>query len=106
MAFLADDELHGRGSGTRDEHLSRPPLYAASRFEALGLEPGGDNGTFLQKSPLPPPAHPACATPNSLPHRGDPPRKETRNAVRILRGATAPTLEVILLSAHLDHLPE
>ena len=96
MAFLADDELHGRGSGTRDEHLAA--LYAASRFEALGLEPGGDNGTFLQKSPLPPQhtqQHPSRI--------GDPPRKETWNAIAILRGATAPN-EVILLTAHLDHL--
>jgi Zn-dependent M28 family amino/carboxypeptidase len=96
MAFLADDELHGRGSGTRDEHLAA--LYAASRFEALGLEPGGDNSTFLQKSPLP--TQHAQQHPS---HVGDLPRKETWNAIAILRGATAPN-EVILLSAHLDHL--
>ncbi|MEO8737457.1 MAG: hypothetical protein ABI380_13075, partial [Edaphobacter sp.] len=53
MAFLADDELHGRGSATRDEHIAA--LFAASQFQSLGLEPGGDNGTFLQKAPLPNP---------------------------------------------------
>src|SRR5215471_16422564 len=51
MNFLADDELHGRGSATRDEHIAA--LFAASQFASLGLEPGGDNGTFLQKSALP-----------------------------------------------------
>src|SRR5271156_1888831 len=51
MNFLASDELQGRGSGTRDEHLAA--LYAASLFASFGLEPGGDDGTFLQKAPLP-----------------------------------------------------
>ena len=45
MNFLADDDLHGRGSATRDEHIAA--LFAASQFQALGLEPGGDNGTFI-----------------------------------------------------------
>jgi hypothetical protein len=99
MNFLADDELHGRGSATRDEHIAA--LFAASQFQALGLEPGGDNSTFLQKSPLP----------NPLPQRlqqrlskfEDTPRKETWNAVGILRGSSTPS-EVILLTAHIDHL--
>ena len=99
MAFLADDELHGRGSGTRDEHLAA--LFAASRFQAIGLEPGGDNGTFLQKSPLPIPLPQSVQ--QQLSHYADTPRKETWNAIAILRGATAPN-EVILLTAHLDHL--
>src|ERR1700721_2130754 len=53
MEFLADDELHGRGSATRDEHIAA--LLAASQFKSLGLEPGGPNRSFLQKSPLPDP---------------------------------------------------
>jgi hypothetical protein len=99
MAFLADDELHGRGSATRDEHIAA--LFAASQFQALGLEPGGDHGSYLQKTPLP----------NPLPDRlqqhlskfEDTPRKETWNAIAILRGTTLFS-EVILLTAHLDHL--
>ncbi|WP_433984920.1 hypothetical protein RBB78_11890 [Tunturiibacter empetritectus] len=51
MNFLADDELHGRGSATRDEHIAA--LFVASQLQSLGLDPGGDNGTFLQKSPSP-----------------------------------------------------
>src|SRR3981189_2444327 len=86
MNFLADDELHGRGSATRDEHIAA--LFAASQFQSLGLEPGGDNGTFLQKSPLPTPL------PQRLQQRlskfEDIPRKETWNAVGILRGSSAP----------------
>ena len=99
MDFLASDELHGRGSATRDEHLAA--LFAAAQFQSLGLEPGGDNGTFLQKATLPNPL------PSRLQQRiskyEDTPRKETWNAIGILRGTTLPN-EVVLLTAHLDHL--
>ena len=99
MAFLADDELHGRGSATRDEHIAA--LFAASQFAALGLEPGGDNGTFLQKTPLPNSLSPGLQ--QRLSRFEDIPRKETWNAVAILRGSVTPN-EVVLLTAHLDHL--
>jgi hypothetical protein len=99
MNFLAGDELHGRGSATRDEHIAA--LFAASQFQALGLEPGGDNGSYIQRSQLP----------NPLPQRlqqrlskfENTPRTETWNAVGVLRGTSASD-EVILLTAHLDHL--
>jgi hypothetical protein len=99
MEFLADDELHGRGSATRDEHIAA--LFAASQFQSLGLEPGGDNNTFLQKSALP-----AVLSPyqqQRLSKFENTPRKETWNAIAILRGTVSPG-EVILLTAHLDHL--
>lgn len=99
MEFLANDELHGRGSATRDEHIAA--LFAVSQFQSLGLEPGGDNGTFLQKSPLPNPLPPRLQ--QRLSKFEDTPRKQTWNAVAILRGSAQPN-EVILLTAHLDHL--
>jgi Peptidase family M28 len=99
MNFLADDELHGRGSATRDEHIAA--LFAASQLQALGLKPGGDNNTFLQKAALPDPL--PARTQQRIARFQDVPRKETWNAIAILRGTTAPN-EVILLTAHLDHL--
>jgi len=99
MYFLADDELHGRGSATRDEHIAA--LFAASQFRALGLEPGGDNGTFLQKTALPDPL--PVRLQKYLSQYEDTPRKETWNAIAILRGTSASS-GVILLTAHLDHL--
>jgi hypothetical protein len=99
MNFLADDELHGRGSATRDEHITA--LFVAAQLQSLGLEAGGENGTFLQKSALPDPL------PERIQQRlskfQDVPRKETWNAIGILRGSISPK-EVILLTAHLDHL--
>ena len=98
LAFLADDDLHGRGSGTRDEHIAA--LFAASQLQALGLEPGGDNHTFIQRSALPSPM--PARLQGRLSNFEDTPRTETWNAVGILRG-TSPD-EAILLTAHLDHL--
>jgi len=100
--FLASDELEGRGSGTRNEHLAA--LFAASLFADFGLTPGGDHGSFLEKAPLPDPL------PQAVQRRlkGFPsiePRKETWNVVGILPGADpAMSQDAILLTAHLDHL--
>lgn len=99
MSFLAADELHGRGSATRDEHLAA--LFAAAKFQAIGLAPGGDNGTFLQKVALPSPL--PAAVQRRLSGFEDTTRTETWNAIGILRGSD-PTGETILLTAHLDHL--
>ena len=105
MDFLADDELHGRGSGTRDEHLAAN--FAASQMEALGLEPGGDtlNGkpTYIQRAPLQQPPTPRQVA--RMARFEDTPRTETWNAIAILRGSD-PVLksQVVLLTAHLDHL--
>ncbi len=50
MTFLADDLLEGRETGTRGEALSA--LYISTQFEALGLEPAGNNGSYLQTFPV------------------------------------------------------
>ena len=50
MAFLADDLLEGRGTGTRGQELAA--RYVAAQFEALGLTPAGTAGTFYQRVPL------------------------------------------------------
>jgi hypothetical protein len=99
MSFLASDELQGRGSGTRDEHLAA--LYAASLFAGFGLEPGGDQGGYLQKAPLPSTLPPPIA--HHMAGFAEVPRTETWNVVGILRG-TDPGKGAILLTAHLDHL--
>lgn len=99
LAFLADDDLRGRGSATRDEHIAA--LFAASQMQALGLEPAGDQHTFIQRSELPSPL--PVRLKQRLSSFEDTPRTATWNAVGILRG-TSPDPEAILLTAHLDHL--
>ena len=46
VRFLADDLLEGRGTGTRGYDLAAS--YVASQFDAMGLDPGGVDGTFFQ----------------------------------------------------------
>jgi hypothetical protein len=50
MRFLADDLLEGRGTGTRGHEIAAK--FMASEFEAMGLEPAGDNGSYFQSVPL------------------------------------------------------
>jgi hypothetical protein len=101
MAFLASDELQGRGSATRDEHLAA--LYVASQFAGFGLTPGGADGSFLQKAPLPSPLPPDVVS--MLAGFSSEPRTSTWNVVGILRGSDPKaSQEAVLLTAHLDHL--
>ena len=46
VEFLADDLLEGREAGTRGYDLAA--RYVTSQLKALGLEPAGDEGSFLQ----------------------------------------------------------
>ena len=46
IRVLAGDAFEGRAPGTAGER--RTTGYIAARFRALGLEPAGDNGTWLQ----------------------------------------------------------
>jgi Zn-dependent M28 family amino/carboxypeptidase len=85
MEFLAGDALNGRGSGTRDEWIA--VTYAAAQMRRFGLDPLGDGGGYVQ----------AIAT------QGE--GNRTWNAVGRLSGRDATRRsEVILLSAHIDHL--
>ena len=50
VAFLASDELAGRD--TPSPGLEAAAEYIARRFEALGLEPAGDDGGWMQRWPF------------------------------------------------------
>jgi Zn-dependent M28 family amino/carboxypeptidase len=47
VRFLADDLLEGRGTGTRGSEIAA--LYLATQFALDGLEPAGDDGSYLQR---------------------------------------------------------
>jgi len=101
VGFLASDAMRGRGSATEDEH--RAAEYVATEFARLGLEPGGDAGGFVQAAALPHPLPQKLA--EHMKQYEAVPRVKTWNAVGILRGRDAHLKdEVILLTAHLDHL--
>jgi Zn-dependent M28 family amino/carboxypeptidase len=91
LGFLASDAMQGRRSGSGYERIAAE--YIGSQFRQFGLEPAGDtdsagNKTFVQHVTL------------------DSARiAETWNAVGVLRGYDPQAAaEVIMLSAHLDHL--
>ena len=50
VRFLASDELRGRFTGT--EEAARAARYLAAALRAAGVEPAGDDGTFLQRVPF------------------------------------------------------
>ncbi|HVE84405.1 MAG TPA: peptidase M28, partial [Myxococcales bacterium] len=48
--FLSHDLLEGRLPGTRGDELA--VQYIATQFQAFGLQPAGDDGTYFQKVPM------------------------------------------------------
>ncbi len=50
VAFLASDALQGRDTGTPG--FEKAAAWVAEHFREWGLEPGGDNGTYIQEFPL------------------------------------------------------
>lgn len=91
LEFLASDALQGRGSGTQDELITA--VYLGSELRQMGIEPGGDNGGYVQDAT------------GDYKFRDGVKHWATRNVIGVLRGQS-PTLknEVIMLSAHMDHL--
>src|SRR5438093_4033246 len=47
VAFLASDQLKGRGNGSSE--LERAGDYIESQFRMFGLKPAGDDGSYFQK---------------------------------------------------------
>jgi hypothetical protein len=109
VSVIADDSMLGRD--TPSPGLEATANYVAAHFKRLGLRPGGDAGTFIQRYPLgsvpggsgsstggptgsPGGRGPAAFDPTSAP-----------NTVGILPG-TDPLLrdEYIVISAHMDHV--
>jgi hypothetical protein len=86
VGIIADDSMLGRD--TPSPGLEKTAQYIADQFKRFGLQPGGDNGTWFQRYPLPGDA--AATAPNT---------------VGILEGSD-PKLkdEYIVVSAHMDHV--
>jgi hypothetical protein len=89
MEFLASDALQGRGSGTQNELVAA--VYLASKLREIGVEPA--DGGYLQD----------IITQRTV--RGETIPWHTRNVIGWLQGRE-PKLrkQVILLTAHFDHL--
>jgi acetylornithine deacetylase/succinyl-diaminopimelate desuccinylase-like protein len=92
MEFLASDALQGRASGSHDELLAA--VYLASQLRQHGIEPGGDNGGYVQN----------VTGEFNFFREGRKPWT-TRNVIGVIKGHDDKLKdEVILLSAHMDHV--
>jgi hypothetical protein len=89
VAWLSAPEREGRGIGTKGKDAAAD--YVAAAFEAAGLRPGGDGGTYFQSFPSPKSPTGAPAT--------------LRNVIGVLPGSKAEWAgQSALLTAHYDHL--
>ncbi len=96
VAFLADDKLEGRSTGTKGEKAAAD--YIAKRFQEIGLEPKGTNGYF-QDFTFKPKTHP-----HGKANYTDSIDKKTitgRNVVGFINNHAPYT---IIIGAHYDHL--
>src|SRR5258705_3223192 len=50
LYLYADDSMMGRAAGT--EYNLKATAYVAAEVRRMGLQPGGDSGTFFQNVPL------------------------------------------------------
>jgi len=92
MEYLASDAMQGRASGSHDELLAA--TYLASQLRQIGIAPAGDHDGYIQN---------VSGEFNFF--RQGKKQWTTRNVIGVLKGRD-PKLkdEVILLTAHLDHL--
>jgi hypothetical protein len=108
VAWLADDALEGRATGTAGNDSAA--LFIARRFQALGLEPllaaaagcgaGRESGGCLAGY-----AQPFTARSAALAHAGSPWELPTRNVAALLPGRdSALRDEYVVIGAHFDHL--
>lgn len=96
VAFLADDELEGRSTGTKGEKAAAD--YIAKRFKEIGLEPKGTNGYFQDFT----------FTPKSHPHGKvnftDSIGKKTITGRNVLGFINNNAPYTVIIGAHFDHL--
>jgi acetylornithine deacetylase/succinyl-diaminopimelate desuccinylase-like protein len=93
MEFLASDAMQGRGSGTHDELLAA--TYLASQLRQIGIEPAGDSGGYIQD----------VSGEFTFLFQKDKKPWTTSNVIGVLPGRDEKLKDqVILLTAHMDHL--
>lgn len=92
VVYLASDLLQGRETGTPGEALAA--RYIATRFEDLGLAPGGSDGGWFQPFDFR-----FNANPHASSEEGE--LRTGRNVIGVLDRGAART---VVIGAHYDHL--
>jgi len=91
VVYLASDLLGGREAGTEGERMAG--RYIVSRFEELGIQPKGDDGTFYQSFDFNYKDNPHAS------QSGE--QRSGRNVIGYLDNGAATT---VVIGAHYDHL--
>jgi hypothetical protein len=92
MEFLASDAMQGRASGSHDELLAA--TFLASQLREIGIAPAGDDGGYIQN-----------VSGEFNFYREGKKQWNTRNVIGRLEGRDEKMKDqVILLTAHMDHV--
>ena len=87
IEFLASDKMKGRELGSAE--IDTAAEYIANQFEAYGLTPGSDDGTFFQTFE------------KAFHGKGN---LTIKNVIGIIPGVNPELKESVVISAHYDHL--
>lgn len=98
ISFLASDDMRGRETGTPEEAAAAN--YIADLFRSYGLEPAGDQGTYLQNFTV---NTAAMNNPHASQDDTTGEKRMSKNVAGILRGTEQPNT-IIIIGAHYDHL--
>ena len=90
VVYLASDYLKGRDTGSKEEAMAAN--YIAERFQALGLKPAGEDGSWFQTFEF-------SFRPN--PHSEDSEQRTATNVAALLDNGADHT---IVIGGHYDHL--
>ena len=93
VVYLSSDLLEGRETGSEGEKLAAQ--YIASRFEKMGLKPGGSNNTWYQSFDF---------KYNPNPHGNGSTGGEDRTGKNVLGYLDNGAATTVVIGAHYDHL--
>ena len=93
IAYLASDELNGRGTGTADE--KKAAEYIAKQFADIKLQAKGENGSYLQNYDFIEPANPHATVDTA---------GKKRNLINVLGFLDNGAKYTIVIGGHYDHL--
>lgn len=96
---LTDPEMSGRRVGTKGE--AKAALYLAQHMQRLGLKPVGDAGTYFQSFPVGEIGFDTAQKRMTLRHTAQKEVTQSDNVLGMLPGSSE---NIILISAHYDHL--
>jgi Iap family predicted aminopeptidase len=96
---LTGEEMAGRRTGTRGEALAA--LYLAKHLQRLGIEPAGAEKTYFQSFPTGEITWQMMHNRMTLRHNQNAAGAQSANVLGLIPGRSE---EIIVLSAHYDHL--